>query len=131
MNRLTLAFLLLSFCSTSSVAGAVPQSDRQASGEDTCRAGFKECQEGLNDSKEAVQFMQLKATVLADLELLEKSRATKPKIAPVRGAHVISQKTRNRAVDSAAVGENKKLSMHATSTVQPVSLESAAGPPEQ
>ena len=82
MKRLTLACLLLSFCASSSVAGPAPQSNRQTSGESKCSAGFKECQESLNDFKEAEQFMQLKATVLADLDRLEKSRPTKPKNHP-------------------------------------------------
>ena len=129
MKRLTLACLLLSFCATSSVAGPPPQSNRQTSGESKCSAGFKECQESLNDFKEAEQFMQLKATVLADLNRLEKSRPTKPKIATVRDADVNRQKTGNGAVYSATVGPNRKSSVQATSAVQPVSLESAAGTP--
>ena len=128
MKRLTLACLLLSFCATSSVAGPAPQSNRQTSGESKCSAGFKECQESLNDFKEAEQFMQLKATVLADLNRLEKSRPTKPKIATVRDADVNRQKTGNGAVYSATVGPNRKSSVQVTSAVQPVSLESAAGP---
>ena len=73
--------------------------------------------------------MQLKATVLADLDRLEKSRPTKPKIATVRDADVNHQKTGNGAVYSATVGPNRKSSVQATSAVQPVSLESAAGTP--
>jgi hypothetical protein len=129
MKRLTLACLLLSFCATSSVAGPAPQSNRQTSGESKCSAGFKECKESLNDFKEAEQFMQLKSTVLADLNGLEKSRPTKPKIATVRDADVNRQKTGNGAVYSATVGPNRKPSVQATSAVQPVSLESAAGTP--
>ena len=77
MKKLTLACLLLSLCASSSVAGPPPQSNRQTSGESKCSAGFKECQESLNDFKEAGEFMQLKATVLADLDRLEKSTAHK------------------------------------------------------
>jgi hypothetical protein len=129
MKRLTLACLLLSFCATSSVAGPAPQSNRQTSAESKCSTGFKECKESLNDFKEAEQFMQLKATVLADLNRLEKSRPTKPKIATVRDADVNRQKTGNGAVYSATVGPNRKSAVQATSAVQPVSLESAAGTP--
>ena len=52
--------------------------------------------------------MQLKATVLADLDRLEKSRPTKPKIAPVRDADANHQKTGNGAAYSATVGRNTK-----------------------
>jgi len=75
--------------------------------------------------------MQLKATVLADLNQLEKSRSTKPKIVSVRDADVNHQKTGNGAVYSASVGPNRISSVQATSAVQPVSLESAAGTPKE
>ena len=129
MKRLTLVCFLLSFCATSIVAGPAPQSNCQTSGESKCSAGFKECQESLIDFRAAEQFMQLKATVLADLNRLEKSRPTKPKIAPVRVAFVNRQKTGNGAVYRATVGLNRKSSVQTTSAVQPVSLESAAGTP--
>jgi hypothetical protein len=129
MKRLTLACILLSFCATSSVAGPAPQSDRQTSGESKCSHGFKECRESLNDFKEAEEFMQLKATVLADLNRLEKSRPTKAKIVTVRDADVNRRKTGNGAVYSVTVGPNGKSSAQATSAVQPVSLRSAAGTP--
>jgi hypothetical protein len=127
MKRLTLACLLLSFCAVSSVAGPAPQSNRQTSGESKCSAGFKECKESLNNFKEAEQFMQLKATVLADLNRLEKSRPTKPKIATVRAADVNLQKTGNGSVHSATVGPNRKSSVQAKSAVLPVSLMPAGG----
>jgi hypothetical protein len=123
MKEFTLACLLLSLCVSSSAAGAAPQSNRQTSGEDKCSAGFRECQESLNDFKEAEHFMQLKATVLADLNRLEKSRPTKPKIATVRDANVNRQKTGIGAHYSATVGRNGKPSVQATSAIQPVSLE--------
>ena len=126
MKRLTLAYLLLSFCATSAVAGPAPQSDRQTSRDSECSAVFRECQESLKEFKEAREFMQLKATVLADLDRLEKSRATKPKIASVRDPNLNHQNTRNAAAYSATVGQNRKSSTPATSAVQPVSLESAA-----
>ena len=131
MKRLTLAFMFLSFCATWSVAGPVPQSSGQTSGDSKCSYGFKECKESLNDFKEAEQFMQLRGTVLADLNRLEKSRPTKAKIISVRNADVNRQKTVNGAVYSATVGPNRKPSVQATSTVQPVSLESAAWTPQE
>jgi hypothetical protein len=131
VKRLTLACILLSFCATCSVAGPAPQSNRQTSGESRCSAGFKECRESLTDFKEAEQFMQLKATVLADLNWSEKSGPTKPKIATVRDANVSRQKTGNGAVYSATVGPNRISSVQATSAVQPVSLESTAGTPKE
>lgn len=129
MKRLTLACLLLSFCATSSVAGPAPQSNRQTAGQSKCNTGFKECKESLNDFKEAEQFVHWKATVLADLNRLEKSRRTKPKIGTVRDTDVNREKTENGAVSSAIVGPNRKPSVQATSAVQPVSLESAARTP--
>jgi hypothetical protein len=131
MKRLTLAYILLSFCATSSVAGQAPQSNRQASGESKCSHGFKECKESLNDFKEAEQFMQLKATVLAELNRSETSRPTKPKIATLRNAEVNRRKIENGAVYSATVGPNRMSSVQATGTLQPVSLESAAGTPKE
>jgi hypothetical protein len=131
MKRLTLACVLLSFCATPSVAGPAPQSYGPTSGESKCSHGFKECKESLNDFKEAEQFMQLKATVLADLNRLEKSRLTKPKIVTVRNAEVNRQKTGNAAVYSATVGPGRISSVQVTSAVQPVSLESAARTPKE
>lgn len=117
MKRLTLACLLLSFSAVSSVAGPVPQSDRQTSGESKCGAGFKECKESLNNFKEAEHFMQLKTAVLADLNRMEKSRPKKPKIATVRAADVNLQKTGNGAIRSATMGPNRKSSVQAKSPV--------------
>jgi hypothetical protein len=71
----------------------------------------------------------LKATLLADLDRLEKSGPTKPKIATVRDADLNRKKTGNGAAYSAAVGPNRKSPVQVTSAVQPVSLESAAGTP--
>jgi len=127
MKRLALAWFLLSFCATSSVAGPAPQSNGLTAGDSKCSTGFKECQESLNDFKQAEQFMQLKATVLADLDQVEKSRATKPSAVTPRDATVNHQKTGNAVGYSAAVGPNRKSPGQATSTVRPVSLESAAG----
>ena len=131
MKKLTLAFILLSFCVMPSVAGPAPQSNRQTSGESKCGHGFKECRESLNDFKEAEQFMQLKATIFADLNRLEKSRSKKPKIVSVRDADVNRERTGNGAVYSATVGPNRMSSVQATGTLQPVSLESAAGTPKE
>jgi hypothetical protein len=125
MKNLTLACLLLSFCAASSVAAPAPQSNRPTAGESKCNTGFKECKKSLNDFKEAEQFAQLKANVLADLNRLEKSRPTQPKT--VRDTDVNRQRTGNGSVYSAIVGPNRKPSVQATSAVQPVSLGSAAG----
>ena len=131
MKRLTLACVLLSFCATSSVAGPAPQGKGRTLGEIKCSHGFKECKESLNDFKEAERFMRLKGGVLADLNRLEESIPTKPKIATVGNADVNRQKTGNAAVYHATVGPNRLSSVQATSVVQPVSLESAAGTPKE
>jgi len=73
--------------------------------------------------------MQLKATVLADLNRLEESRPAKTKIATVYNADVNRQKTGNGAVNRASVEPIRKSSVQATSAVQPVLLESAVGTP--
>ena len=122
MKRLTLACMLLSLCATSSVAKSAPQGNRQTSGESTCNAGFKECRESLDEFKEAEQFMQLKATVLADLNRLEKSRPTKPKSAAARAAGANRQKAGNGAIHSATMGPNGKSSVQAEIAVLPVSM---------
>lgn len=131
MKRLTLAFMFLSFCATWSVAGPVPQSSGQTSGDSKCSYGFKECKESLNDFKEAERFMLMKDAVLADLNRVEKSIPAKPKIAAVRNANVNGRKTGSATVYRATVGPNRLSSVQATSAVQPVSLESAAGTPEE
>jgi hypothetical protein len=131
MERLALAFMFLSFCATSLVAGPAPQSKGQTSGEINCSHGFKECKESLNDFKEAERFMRLKGAVLGDLNRLEKSIPTKPKIATVGNADVNRQKTGNAAAYHATLGPNGLSSVQATSVVQPVSLESAAGTPKE
>lgn len=129
MKKLPLACLLLSFCATSSVAGPAPKSNGQTSGESRCSTGFKECKESLNEFKEGGQFMQSKATVVADLIRLEKARPTKPKIAPVRNAKVIRQKSGNGVFYSATAGSRRKSSVQLASEAQPVALESAAAIP--
>ncbi|MGD0129854.1 MAG: hypothetical protein ABSF46_31420 [Terriglobia bacterium] len=131
MKRLTLTFMFLSFFATWSVAGPVPQSNGQTLGEIKCSHGFKECKESLNDFKEAERFMRLKATVLADVNRLEKSPLTKPKIATSGNPDVRRRKTGSAAVYRATVGPNRLSSVQATSAVQPVSLESAAGTPKE
>jgi hypothetical protein len=129
MKRFTLVCLLLSLCASSSVAGPPPQSNGQNSLVSKCSAASKECQESLTYFKEAEQFMQLKATVLADLDRLGKSRPTKPRITPVRDPDANHQKTGNGAAYSATVGRNTRSFLRANSAVQPESLESAAGTP--
>ena len=70
--------------------------------------------------------MELKATILADLDRLEKLTPTKPRTTPVRDADANHQNIGNGAAHSVTVGPNTKSFVHATSAVQPVSLESAA-----
>lgn len=125
MKRLTLACLLLSFSAVSSVAGPTPQSKRPISGESKCNAGFKECRESLDEFKGAKQFMQLRSTVLADLNRMEKSRPNKPKIATVRADDVNRPKTGNGAASSVTTGPNRKSSVQAKSRVTPMSSMSA------
>jgi hypothetical protein len=129
MKRLTHVCLILTFCASSLVAAPPPQSNRRTSGESKCSAGFKACQESLSEFKEARKFMHLKATVLADLDRLEKPRPMKPMVATVRHGDANRQKTGNDAVISTTVVQNRKSSAQATSAVQPVSLESTAGAP--
>ncbi len=73
--------------------------------------------------------MQMKATVLADLNRLEKSWPTKPKFVPVRDADVNRQKTGTGAAYSATMRTIRKSSGQATSAAQPIVVESAAGTP--
>jgi hypothetical protein len=129
MKKLSLACLILSFSAAFSAAGPAPQSNPQTLGKSKCSSGFKECQESLNDFKEAERFMQLKASVHADLSGLEKSRATRSKIAPVRDAGVHRMKTGNAVVYSAIMGTNGSSAVPATSMVQPVSLKSIVAAP--
>lgn len=129
MKELTLACLLLGFCATPFVAGPPPQSSRQTSRESKCGAGFKQCQGSLIEFQEAREFMQLKAIVLTDLNRLEESKPTKPKISNVPDGNVIGQSTRNGAAYGTTVGPNKIASMQAKSAVRPVLLESVAGTP--
>jgi hypothetical protein len=123
MKEFTLGCLLLSLFALSLAAGPPPQSNRQTSGESRCSAGFKACQESLNDFKEAKEFMQLKASVLADLDRTEKSKPTKSRIAIVRNASVYHQKSGNEAVSSATVGPNRTSSAQAATPVQPVLVD--------
>jgi len=121
MKTLTVACLLLSFCATSAVAVPSPQSNRQTSAERKCSAGFKECKESLNAFKEADQFMRLKATVLADLNRMEKSSLAKAKGATGRVVDINRQTTGNVIVLSATVGPIRNSSVQAKSAVLPVS----------
>jgi hypothetical protein len=123
MKEFTLGCLLLSLFALSLAAGPPPQSNRQTSGESQCSAGFKACQESLNDFKEAKEFMQLKANLFADLDRTGKSKPTKPRITTVRNAGVNPQKTGNEAVSSATVGPNRTSSAQAATPVQPVLVD--------
>jgi hypothetical protein len=127
MKRLTLACLLLNLCTSSSIVGQSVQGNLQARGESKCSAGFKECRESLNDFKEAGQFMQLKATVLADLVGIQNAKATKAKIAPIPGADTDRLKTGNAVVYGAIIGPAKILAVPAKSASRPVSFQPAVG----
>jgi hypothetical protein len=129
MKRLTLACLLLSFLATSSVGAPAPQSDRQIPGPSKCGNGIKECKESLNDFKDAEQFKQLKAAVLADLDWLERSSPTKPKFATVRAVDVNRQENGNPSERSSALAPHGKSTAKAMNTVQPVALKSVAATP--
>jgi hypothetical protein len=129
MKILTLACLLLSFLAKSLVGGPAPQSDRQTPGPSKCGNGIKECKESLNDFKEAEQFKQLKASVLADLNSLENSSTTKPNVATARTVDVNRQKNGNLSAHSTALAPHGKSSAKATNTVQPVALKSVAATP--
>jgi hypothetical protein len=117
MKRLTLACLLLSFCASTLVAKPAPQSNRGTSGGSKCSAGLQECKESLNDFKDAEQFMQLKATVFADLNRLEKSAPTKPQITSVRDANVVRRKVGNAVVYSGIARPNRMESVPTTSAI--------------
>ena len=129
MKRLTLAFLLLGFCASSSVAMPAPQSNRQTLGGSKCNMGLNECKESLNEFKDAEQFMQLKAIVLADLSRLEGAASTKSKIAPVRHVDANRQRIGSGVVYSATVGPNRISYVQSTRAAQPVSLKITMGTP--
>jgi hypothetical protein len=129
MKRLTITCFLLSLYVTPLVAAPAPQSSRQTSGESKCNVGFKECQESLNDFKDAREFMRLKATLLADLDRLEKSKAIKPKIAPAYDAVVNRPISGNGIIYSTTGGPYTKPSVQAAGAAQPLPMESAAGTP--
>ncbi len=91
------------------VIGPAVQNSLQASGERTRLAGFKERGKDLSEFKEAEQFMQLKAAVIADLNRLEESRRAKPNRGIVRDADLDYQSTGNATVNrtnSRSIGES-------------------------
>jgi len=123
MNKLTLAFLLLTLSASLSFGGQVPQVSRKTSADRACGAELKECKESLSDFKEARQFMQLKATMLADLSRVDTSRPTQPTAAPVISAHANPPATVNAAFHRVIVIPNEMLFVPAWRAIQPVSLK--------
>jgi hypothetical protein len=111
----------------SKVAGPGVQTARHALGRSSCIATFEECRENLSEFKEAQQFMQLKAAVIADLNRLEESRHAKPKCDTVRGADSNYQSSGNLPVNRANSRSIGKSPAQAESAVLPVSLMSAGG----
>jgi hypothetical protein len=107
------------------VIGAAAQKGRDALGESTRLAGFEERGKDLSEFEQAEQFMQLKATVFADLNRLEESRRAKPKRHTVRDAHLDYRSAGNTTVNRAngrSIGESPA---QATSLVLSVSSKSA------
>lgn len=128
MNKLTLAFLLLTLSASLSFGGQLPQGSRKTSTEKACSAELKECKESLSDFKDAQQFMQLKANMLADLDRMETSRATRTTGAPVISAHANPPVTGNAAFHRVIVIPNEMLFVPAWRAIQPVSLNFTALP---
>ena len=128
MRVLILVCLLLSLCAHLAVAKPSPQDDYGSSGGSKCAAGMKECKESLNDFKDAEKFMQLKATVFADLSSGGKSAPKKPQITAVTGAHL------GRGANGITFGYKTIVrrdgisAVPATSAIQPASLKSVAEP---
>ena len=128
MRVLTLVCLLLSLCVSFAVAQPSPQDDHESSGGSKCAAGMKECKESLNDYKDAERFMQLKATVFADLSRGGRSAPRKPHIPPATDANLSRGANRN-SVGYKAVGHSNGISaVPAASATQPASLKSIADP---
>jgi hypothetical protein len=124
MKKSLLVCFIMTLCTSFPAAGQAPQSNGPALVESKCNSGFKECQESLSDFKEAQRFMQMKDALRADLSGMEKSRATRAKIAPVRVAVVNRPETGGTVVYGANVGTSVSSAVPATSAVQPVSLKS-------
>jgi len=89
---------------------------------------MKECKESLNDFKDAEKFMQLKATVLADLSSVGKSAPKKPQITAVTDANLSRGADGNTVGYKTIVRPNRISPVPTTSAIQPVSLKSSAEP---
>jgi hypothetical protein len=128
MRVLTLVCLLLNLCASHAVAHPSPQDDHGSSRGSKCAAGMKECKESLDDFKDAEKFMQLKATVFADLSSGGKSTPKKPQITAGTDAHL------GRGAAGISVGyktiarPNGNSPVPATSAIQPASLKFVAEP---
>ena len=128
MRVLTLVCLLLSLGVSFTVAQPSPQGNHESSGGSKCAAGMKECKESLNDYKEAERFMQLKATVFADLSSGGKSAPRKPQIPPATDANLSRGANGNSVAYKAMGRSNGASAVPTTSAIQPVSLKSGAEP---
>ena len=128
MRVLTLVCLLLSLGVSFPVAQPSPQGDHESSGGSKCAAGMKECKESLNDYKDAERFMQLKATVFADLSSGGKSAPRKPQISPATDANLNRGANRNSVGYKAIGRSNGASAVPTTSAIRPASLNSIAEP---
>ena len=128
MRVLTLVCLLLSLCVSFATAQLSPQGDHENSVGSKCAAGMKECKESLNDYKDAERFMQLKATVFADLSSGGKSAPRKPQISPATDANLNRGANRNSVGYKAIGRSNGASAVPTTSAIRPASLNSIAEP---
>ena len=128
MRVLTLVCLLLRLCAPLAVAKPSPQDDYGSSRGSKCAARMKECKESLNDFKDAEKFMQLKATVFADLSSGGKSAPRKPQITAVTDAHLARGANGITFGYKTIVRSNGISAVPATSAIRPVSLKSSAKP---
>ena len=128
MRVLTLVCLLLRLCAPLAVAKPSPQDDYGSSRGSKCAARMKECKESLNDFKDAEKFMQLKATVFADLSSGGKSAPRKPQIPPATDANLSRGANGNSVAYKAMGRSNGASAVPTTSAIQPVSLKSGAEP---
>ena len=128
MRMLALVCLLLSLCVSFSGAKPSPQDDHGSWEGSKCAAGMKECKESLNDFKDAEKFMQLKATVYADLTSAGPPAPNKPQFAAVTDANLGRRANGNTVRYKTIVHPNRISVVPATTVIQPVSLKSSAEP---
>lgn len=128
MRLLTLVCLLLSLGVALAIAKPSPQDDRESSGGSKCAGGMKECKQSLNDFKDAEKFMQLKATVFADLSRGGKLAPKKPQTTAVTDADLDRGAIRIPVGYKAIVRPNGISPVPATNATQPASLKFVAEP---